>query len=1159
MKYKKLLAATAMTSAAFVVPVMVGAEEIAPEVKPELIADGTYLVGDTVKAALTEIKTPAGDGTTTETVDKIVSYEWFIGDATTASSQTAEFKLPMHAEGKKVKLVVTTEGKEKYFEEIPVKALDTLTADVDVEGKIVTKAKINSTITMKNLKLPEPDPIPNPDEDEVISGYEWYLVDGNQYKLLVGENGVDLEIPIDYSGKKVLFVVKTESGKAYKKEVEIGKLEVVLSDVEYSIKVNGEKMNLPITTDLLPGDQIEIVHSEVKGKGEALLKPEDYEVHYKWVAYNIVNDIEGSQFALPNVTGNTFTIPVDSEKQGYAGFRVTVKISVPSIIPLTEDSRIISIGTSSKSAEGLITAIDGLRTKSDSNPAPTFKELQEEVNRLLTAYNQLNASAKATITNYAKLDEYVQGFKVVDPLTKDFEKVYTNFKPDGNLTVKQAELLKAVNSLRQSYNNLTAEQKKIYQLFEQDNSHPTIAQLHEWVVKINDNDKYVTNKAVNDFNNKVTTNIDTAVVVDGKYNPNLITAEPDNLKTLTAFEATIKQYLDEAKTFDRAYQPLLNTELLQTALADVKKARAVIDKIDKISTQTGKKKASAIIAAEKAYNKLNIAQSSLISNSTLDKLLKPFSQQELDEQKTANQPAESLVTDINAILPAGAEMKYPFDSALLETKLTDIAAKYKLLTSDQKKLVTNYKSIGQVKRDVSAAKRVATSIVKANEAKILADEYANDEDNKKKYISKMKSALSKYNSAYKAFTKLTIEQKSLVNGDSLKSAIASVTEEIYKLEFPENGEYGSGESSKVVEVIKEIADILNTAEDTALAIGNSAENTDEKLQLAIENAKLAYKALDSSEKKLVHNYGLVSTASSHLSKASSVKKRLLAATDERKFASAKKSFDKLQPVQQGLIIGTYTDISQKYTSSGSSNLQELDEKLKEFFEPTNDPKNYNIEKFKELQKQLQSYSSTELKSLSNSKEYQSMLNDVKKVDSFVTKMVKLGENPTYSQKDSIYKSYLKLTQVQQQLLGTYKTPDAIVDEDTYSKKIFEWMEAAEGASTDLNSRIGAIIVNGKYVESLDGISKVKTLADFKQQLDNLTKEYKALDSKERKLVVNYSYIKDAEKDLKAVRAVIQLEEQLEKAEDQSPIEQAKNRLTVEQKSLYDLVTPVQQP
>lgn len=185
-----------------------------------------------------------------------------------------------------------------------------------------------------------------------------------------------------------------------------------------------------------------------------------------------------------------------------------------------------------------------------------------------------------------------------------------------------------------------------------------------------------------------------------------------------------------------------------------------------------------------------------------------------------------------------------------------------------------------------------------------------------------------------------------------------------------------------------------------------------------------------------------------------------------------------------------------------------------------------------------------------------MVKDVRAVDSFVAKMVKLGENPTYSQKDSIYKSYLKLTRVQQQLLGTYKTPDAIVDEDTYSKKLFEWMEAAEGASTDLNSRIGAIIVSGKYSVILDGASSLEKLADFEQQLDDLTKEYKALDSKERKLVVNYSYIKNAEKDLKAVRAVIQLEEKLANAEDKSPIEQAKNRLTVEQKSLYDLV---QQP
>ncbi|MEK4700158.1 hypothetical protein MKX47_11220 [Solibacillus sp. FSL R7-0668] len=1141
MNYKKLLAATAMTSAAFVVPVMVGAEEIVSVPKDDLIADGTYSVGDTVKAALTEIKTSvdAGDGTTTETVDKIVSYEWFVGDATTASSKTAEFKLPMHAEEKKIKLVVTTEGKKKYFEEIPVEALDTFTADVGYEEGF-TSPRVNTIITMKNLNIL--------DKDEVISAYEWYLMDGGQYKLLVGENAIDLQIPIEFSGKEILFVVRTESGKVYKikENVKIEELKFGLNPVTYSVKVNGKLTELSLSNELLPGDQIQIGHSEIIGDGGEILSAEDYEVHYKWVAFN-GND---NQFTLPNATGNTFTIPVDSEKQGYKRFEVTVTISVPGIVTangeLTVDSELIEIGTNNKPITTLISDINKLIEKT------SYTDLQNEVNKLLADYNQLNDRAKATITNYAKLDEYVQGFKVVDPLTKEFDKLYTdykNFKAEGNSTVKQAELLKSMNSLRQSYNILTAKQREIYKLFETNNAYPSIAQLYELIVKIDDkhNTDYVTNEAVEKFNEKVAGNI-----FKGEYKINYV--DPSNeLEELTAFEATIKQYLDEVKTFDKAYQPLLKTDVLKTAQADVKKVRVVIEKINKISTQTGKKKASAIIAAEKAYNKLNIAQATLISDSTKEKLFEPFTADEEQSQEDAKLAAQDLIVQINDILPAGAGKEYSLDIELLESELADIAAKYKLLTSDQKKLVTNYKSVSQVKRDVSAAKRVAMSVIKAEEAEAEATSYDGDE-NRSKYISKMKSAHSKYNSAYKAYTKLTIEQKSLVDGDALKSAIASITAIIDDEEFAGKDEYDSGKSSEVVSQIEKIAELLKTAEDAALADSGGID-TDADLQQAINTAKSMYKSLNSFEKKLVHNYALISTASSHLSKASSVKKRLLAASDEKKFISAKKSFDKLQPVQQGLIFETYADIRERYTSSdssGSSTLQELGDLLTGFFEDGS----YDIVVFKEIQTQLQPYSSKELKTLTNYKKYQELVKDVRAVDSFVAKMVKLGENPTYSQKDSIYKSYLKLTRVQQQLLGTYKTPDAIVDEDTYSKKLFEWMEAAEGASTDLNSRIGAIIVSGKYSVILDGASSLEKLADFEQQLDDLTKEYKALDSKERKLVVNYSYIKNAEKDLKAVRAVIQLEEKLANAEDKSPIEQAKNRLTVEQKSLYDLV---QQP
>lgn len=84
----------------------------------------------------------------------------------------------------------------------------------------------------------------------------------------------------------------------------------------------------------------------------------------------------------------------------------------------------------------------------------------------------------------------------------------------------------------------------------------------------------------------------------------------------------------------------------------------------------------------------------------------------------------------------------------------------------------------------------------------------------------------------------------------------------------------------------------------------------------------------------------------------------------------------------------------------------------------------------------------------------------------------------------------------------------------------------------------------------NGDTSLEKLNQFELIITNITKDYKALDSKERKLVVNYSFLKNAEKDIKAVRKVLQLKADSNTA---AQFEQAYNKLTVDQKSLYNLV------
>lgn len=1151
MDYKKIIAATAVTSAAFVAPMVVGAEETAVATT-NLIADGTYSVGDTISLAILNIKTttPDASGVDVEVNDKIVSYEWYIGDATAATSKAADFKIPIQANNETVKLIVTTTSGAKYTQSISIE--DT----VGVVTASYSEAKVNSTLSLSGIDIN--------DEDEIITGYEWYLVENGKSKLLSGENELDLDIPIEYSGKELLFVVNTESGKKFKLDnlIKVTPLEVDLSQLEFSVKINGnlisEDESIPT---LLPGDQIEIITPEIYGNGGQLITSEDYEIQYKWLARNNT----GNLVALPNATGNVFVIPTDSEKKQYSGFNLKISVEIPSLDDSENYDLEFEIEDYSEDP-GQVGTIQKLI--SDLESINDYELLKSNIEAAQKKYNALNSTAKLSISNYALLNNYSQAIKVVEPLVKQLDELNTNyvsFLNEGSIT--QAELLKQANKLRQSVNKLTAIQKKVFGYAEatSETSENTVAELHEFIVKIAENpDPYLTDKAVLDFNEAVLGIDDVVLGIYDESNQSYsfdsieeLDGNEDNLASLTAFEKEVKKQLDQAKTINKAYHSLLKLDVLKTAQSDIKKARKVVETVNKIAaTSDLKKKASAIIAAEKAYNKLNFAQSSLIFEETLKLLQNPYTEEEKQSlEALVPETIETLNEDIAGILPV--DNAYDSDIETLELALADFAAQYKPLASAQKKLVTNYKSLSQVKKDVSAAKRVYTTLLKAEEALEASSEFEDA-----KYVSKIKSAQSKYNSAYKAYLKLTLAQKSLVADLAVEDGLEGVTATMDDEQFAGKKEYDSSKSSAVVTEIEGIESLLSAAESAGISLSGSDTLTE--LQQSIEKVKVDYKGLTSFEKKLVHNYALVATASKHVSKASSAKKRLDAVTDEKKFVSAKKAFDKLQPVEKGLIIGTYLAKAAEQEVTNTT-LTDLNGRLTAYLAGNS----YDIETLKAFRKEMSFYSTNELKTLAGYSAYQKLEKDVKAVESFAAKMQKLGENPSYSQKTSIYKTYQKLTQAQQLLFENYLT----LEGELLFIQLTDWMEAATTQASDLNNEFGTIIVNGIYQVSLSGDDKSAQLDSFEQYLDGLTDKYKALDSKERKLVVNYSYLKTAEKDIKAVRNVVKLELDLQKetaevetdsgketvygpkaASIQNKIKKAMDKLTFEQLSLYKIVT-----
>ncbi|WP_341323521.1 hypothetical protein NSQ62_08590 [Solibacillus sp. FSL H8-0523] len=1128
MDYKKIIAATAVTSAAFVVPAVVGAEEITG--KTELIAENTYSVGDTVNIAIQEIVETTGGVTTN---DKIVAYEWYIGESTKAASTAAEFKLPLNAEGKSIKLVVTTEGKKKYSKVTgKINHLPDLDgADINYEEgtdldplDIIDSPRVNTTISMTNIKLPAVA------SAEIITGYEWYLVENDQYKSLVGENELDLNIPIEFSGKEVMFVVKTQSGKLFKKIIDIDPLTIDLDGLDHLVKINGVIKEDYLFYDYLPGDKIELILPDIYGNGGQLITKDDYEVEYNWVALNGNYNI----FAIPNANTNTLIVPVDSAKKDYQQFKVSYTIKVPGINSIS-GVKTIDFGVLTTKIPELEAAINELSADSG------YELLKTEVESLLNIYNELNATAKSSVKNYSKLAAYDQALKIVLPLNKqltELNKSYSDYLNQSELSVKQSELLKAAKTLRQSYNKFTALQKSIFDNFDYSQGLPNVNELYEWIVKIDEDDAlYSSTKAVVEFNTKVE-----ETVFNSEEHTYQLDAELNNLTALLDMENNVNNYLDEAKTVDKAYQALLKINTLKMAQGDIKKARSVIEKINKIEPITDKRKqASAIIAAEKAYNKLNLAQTTLISETTLLKLMNPSTGDSENPEVLEDEDVVSLIERIGELQSSNMTIDD------LELELSEIAIEYKLLTSAQKKLVTNYRSVSAVKKDVAAAKRVANAIVKAEDAKVDADSYAND-DKRSKYISKMKSTQSKFNSAYKAYAKLTATQKALIDGAALEEAVKDIKNMIDNEEFAGKEDYTSGSTSSLIQRIEEIQVILAEAETAGAEDTLSGSDLDMGLKELLNDAKTMYKELNSFEKKLVYNYGVISTASSHLTKATNVKKRLVAATDEKKFNTAKKAFDKLQAVQKGLILATYTNAFESLVEDDSP-LADLDANLSSFFE-VDDLSNFDRVAFEELQNELKLLSTKELKSLKDYSKYQALLKDLKAVDSFVAKMLKLGNNPTYSKKESNYKSYLKLTRNQQQLFNSYENPDQESEYDYLFDLLDNWNKEAASKAEDLNRQIAEIIVDGSYGLMPNGDTSLEKLNQFELIITNITKDYKALDSKERKLVVNYSFLKNAEKDIKAVRKVLQLKADSNTA---AQFEQAYNKLTVDQKSLYNLV------
>ena len=1147
MNYKKIIAASAVTSAAFIAPMVAQAEEIVV-IERDILLDAVYSYGGQIKIDLTEI---ALDDQTSE---KITKYEWIIVDGThetKLSETTNKLTIPIAANGKEIKVVITTESGAKYTDSAAINALTEATVKFkDDEGKELTSDKylVNSSIYASDFKV---------GQGEVVTGYQWYIVNENSYELLTGETDSDIDIPLKASGKHLMLVLATKENHYYASTVKVMPLEIK-EDFEVKFLVDGKDQN-STNLALVPGDKLSIKNFAVMGTNGELLTSSQYEITYQWY---VINDSE-SKILLTDATSSSYTIPLDSEKKGYKRFSVDVTITIPSIeksYPVTGIAELNADPTSD--LINYISRIVNSSTKeyaadflgSDFKPEEVkeFDKFKANVSFLNTKYKNLSTNSQKLITNYAVLQQANQDIQMVAPLISELEKFSQAKVAYEDSKLKHADLLKQFSKIQSSYNKLTKLQRSLLAFTEFNNNY--VDAMQDWLKKSEvstggSSSEYLTYQKIGDINEEISKFID---IYNKEYSFD---------GTLEEFSTEVKTLLSKASAIEKTYLPLINTTILKTAQNDIKKAQKVIDALNKISTITDpKKKTTAIVAAQKAYNNLNPYQASLITDLTN---LKPS-----EEAKENLELITELIDRIKDLKPL---QEYNLDIVSLEIELDEIQSIYKTLSSTDKKLVTNYAVVNQVKKDLNVAKKVAIAI---NNAYLIHEEAKEASDEKQK-LKALKSAQSKYASAYKAYVKLTKLQQSILleDNDFLEESIdsflgyyAELTELVKTPEFKDTDEKADEkfDESKVSEVISLIESI-----DGILA---SPDNKLSELEGAINAAKVGYKALTSYEKKRIYNYSLISSANSTLTKAKSEQKKLqtaIATNDLKKITSAITSYNKLTNTQKALILAVY---EQAQALIGADNVSTDD--IADAIKALN--MDYTATAIKEIQKSMALLSTKEQKAIVGYTTYQASLKDLKAVESFIAKMDKLGTSPTYSNKQSIFASYNKLTQKQVVLFESYEGTN-----ESPAEMLSAWMEGLDTNAKTLNSFIGDLIINGQYQDSKLNDSSPYSftmvtgegaayLNSFDQFLKDVDAEYKKLDSKERKLITHYSFIKTAQNDLKAVRKVVELEEQVvaeknnnddDNTESAKVLalkkqwEQAYNRLTVQQQSLYSLTSP----
>ena len=470
-------------------------------------------------------------------------------------------------------------------------------------------------------------------------------------------------------------------------------------------------------------------------------------------------------------------------------------------------------------------------------------------------------------------------------------------------------------------------------------------------------------------------------------------------------------------------------------------------------------------------------------------------------------------------------------------KVADLAAEYKTMDKNVKKLVEEYKTLSAYEKNNKAVVKVIQMIDALNPSS-------------KDYTKKVLAARKAYNALD------TVSQKRVTNYDNLTAVedvasliglIASLkpTSKTFYQDMKTARElYDSLPEAKQQAIIN--YDALVAAENeqglaqSVIELINLTEEQDADYLTKLMNARVAYDKLSSNQKKLVTNIKDLTTREKAVKPILSVMVQINELDPEAqnfvsKFNAARKAYDKLSKDQKKYIDNI--DILLKFEPV--SNVMELISKLKSsnstFLQDTSRARSLYDALPADLQQYVTNYYLLQAaeSSILGAGNVMQMINDLPSVDpkQYVKRIqeIRAAYNALPKDQQRAVQNY-RVLQDQEKLIKPVISVVEDIDRLLTAKDMNSQYQKILKAYDKLNADQRRYVYNDQLLLSLDNVIKVyNSIANLNPKdkfyfgmIEAVRREYDSLNTIDKQRISNYSILLEAEKSMADVKKVVEL-------------------------------------